>query len=274
MNDLKILSLGAGVQSSALALMIAHGEIEMVDAAIFADTGAEPQAVYDWLDWLEKQLPFPVYRVMEKQGLTPSALNVMVSRTTGKHYFKTAIPMRSQKADGSAPPLTRQCTTDFKIIPIYRKVRDLLAKKQRCLMMIGISVDEVTRMKPARVKFVTNTWPLVDKRLSRNSCVQWMKRHGYPVAPRSACVYCPYHSDKWWRQLKTEDSVSFASAVAFEAEFHKRFDAIPSGKAAFRYKSFLHKSLVPLAEVNFDPPSDQTSFLKEMDDECEGLCGV
>ena len=59
-----ILSLGAGVQSSTLALMAAHGEITpMPDCAIFADTMGEPAEVYKWLDWLEKQLPFPVYRV-------------------------------------------------------------------------------------------------------------------------------------------------------------------------------------------------------------------
>ena len=59
-----ILSLGAGVQSSTLALMAAKGEVTpMPDMAIFADTGYEPQAIYKWLEWLEKQLPFPVVRV-------------------------------------------------------------------------------------------------------------------------------------------------------------------------------------------------------------------
>ena len=59
-----VLSLGAGVQSSTMALMAAHGEITpMPDCAIFADTQAEPQSVYDYLDWLEGELPFPVYRV-------------------------------------------------------------------------------------------------------------------------------------------------------------------------------------------------------------------
>ena len=56
MSDLRILSLGAGVQSSTLALMIEKGEIPMVDAAIFADTMGEPKAVYTHLNWLEKQL--------------------------------------------------------------------------------------------------------------------------------------------------------------------------------------------------------------------------
>ena len=62
-TDLRILSLGAGVQSSTLALMIEKGEVPMVDAAIFADTKGEPKAVYDWLNWLEKKLSYPVYRV-------------------------------------------------------------------------------------------------------------------------------------------------------------------------------------------------------------------
>lgn len=47
---LRILSLGAGVQSTTLALMAAHGEIgPMPDCAIFADTGWEPKAVYEHL---------------------------------------------------------------------------------------------------------------------------------------------------------------------------------------------------------------------------------
>jgi 3'-phosphoadenosine 5'-phosphosulfate sulfotransferase (PAPS reductase)/FAD synthetase len=51
MTQLRVLSLGAGVQSTTLALMAAHGEIEPPHCAIFADTGWEPRAVYDHLDW-------------------------------------------------------------------------------------------------------------------------------------------------------------------------------------------------------------------------------
>ena len=62
-TNLRVLSLGAGVQSSTLALMIEKGQVPMVDAAIFADVKGEPIAVYKHLDWLEKQLSYPVYRV-------------------------------------------------------------------------------------------------------------------------------------------------------------------------------------------------------------------
>lgn len=66
-KPLHILSLGAGVQSTTMALMAAHGEIgPMPDAAIFADTGAEPLSVYEHLRWLKSanlNLPFPIIEV-------------------------------------------------------------------------------------------------------------------------------------------------------------------------------------------------------------------
>ena len=65
-NKLRILSLGAGVQSSALALMIEKGQVPMVDAAIFADVKGEPKSVYTHLDWLEKQLSYPVSSDLER----------------------------------------------------------------------------------------------------------------------------------------------------------------------------------------------------------------
>ncbi|MFN7318887.1 MAG: hypothetical protein ACK5S6_05195, partial [bacterium] len=53
-----VISLGAGVQSSCMALMASRNELLdiKVDFAIFADTQDESKKVYDWLDWLENQL--------------------------------------------------------------------------------------------------------------------------------------------------------------------------------------------------------------------------
>lgn len=54
MRIFNVLSLGAGVQSTALYLKFARGEmLEQLDAAIFADTQDEPQAVYEHLAWLK-----------------------------------------------------------------------------------------------------------------------------------------------------------------------------------------------------------------------------
>jgi hypothetical protein len=84
---LRILSLGAGVQSSTLALMIEHGEIPMVDAAIFADVKGEPKKVYEWLEYLKtKVTSYPIH-VVTYRDLKQDLLDI--ANGTGK---KIPIP--------------------------------------------------------------------------------------------------------------------------------------------------------------------------------------
>jgi 3'-phosphoadenosine 5'-phosphosulfate sulfotransferase (PAPS reductase)/FAD synthetase len=105
-KPLRVLSLGAGVQSSCVALMIAAGELPMVDCAIFADTQWEPKKVYLWLDWLEKQLPFPVYRVTAGD----LRANVLESKnTTGSRF--ASIPWFILDPKGKEGMGRRQCTS-------------------------------------------------------------------------------------------------------------------------------------------------------------------
>ena len=114
-DPIHLISLGAGVQSSTLALMAAKGEVgPMPKAAIFADTQAEPESVYKWLDWLETQLPFPVYRVTAG-SLTAEQLRTRVSKKTGNIYDKTMIPAYVLKPEGGKGLLGRKCTADFKV---------------------------------------------------------------------------------------------------------------------------------------------------------------
>ena len=152
-EPIHIISLGAGVQSSTMALMAAHGEITpMPAAAIFADTQAEPASVYTWLDWLEKQLPFPVYRVTRGR-LAAKAVEIHQSKKTGALYTNSNVPvfirMPGTEKEGKQ---SRQCTQDFKVVPVQRKIREMIGRKRsaRAVMWIGISRDEAHRMKPSR----------------------------------------------------------------------------------------------------------------------------
>jgi hypothetical protein len=52
---IRTLSLGAGVQSTTLLLMSLEGMLPKLDCAIFADTGWEPQRVYEHLDLISAQ---------------------------------------------------------------------------------------------------------------------------------------------------------------------------------------------------------------------------
>jgi hypothetical protein len=261
---LRVLSLGAGVQSSTLALMFASGELTpIVDCAIFADTGAEPRAVYDWLDWLETQLPFPVRRVMRGEGLRADLIR------SARDGTRIATPPFFA---GNQGIVRRQCTTEYKIEPITKKLRELVglvprqrAKEILVTQYIGISLDESIRMKPSLHAWIRHEWPLVDLRMRRLDCLNWMTEHGYPTPPRSACTFCPYHSDEEWRLLKMQP-LDWAEAVEID-------ELIRDGVRGTREKLYVHRSLKPLTDVDLASAEDmgQRTLFGE---ECEGMCGV
>ena len=270
MSDaLQILSLGAGVQSSTLALMAEHGEFDVKpDAAIFADTQDESAQVYEWLGWLEKQLSFPVHRVT-KGKLSVEAQTLRTSKKTGQHYLRPCLPVFFRGGDGISG---RHCTMDYKIAPIRKKLNEL-RQGRNVIQWIGISLDETQRIKPSRDKWCENVWPLVESRMRRGDCFEWMKKHNYPTPPRSSCVYCPFHTDNEWRRLKEEEPEEFVKAVEFEKELQRsyehveRIDGVP----------YLHRSGVPLSEVDLrnDMERGQLGLWDNpWGNECEGMCGV
>jgi len=271
-EPIHIISLGAGVQSSTMALMAACGEITpMPSAAVFADTQAEPKSVYTWLDWLEKQLPFPVRRVTEKDGLEKDALTIRHKKDGSGSWVPSGVPHFSINQDGSFGHGPRQCTQDFKLAPIRREERRIMKEigVKHIIQWVGISLDEAHRMKPSRVQYVTNIWPLIDLRLRRHDCLRWMEARKFPIPPRSACSFCPYHSDSEWRRLRDEEPEDFARAVNFEREYRaaKKFTVM----RAIDY--FLHASRVPLDQVDFSTDEDNGQQVM-FGNECTGLCGV
>jgi hypothetical protein len=273
---LRVLSLGAGVQSTTLALMAAAGEIEpMPDCAIFADTQSEPAAVYEHLRWLmgPDVLPFPVH-VVSTGNLGDAILQA--TRGQNNRGSHARPPVYVLNADGSRGILRRQCTGDYKIDPIQAKLRELLGLKPRqrwpkapiVEQWIGISTDEAHRMKPIDISAIEPRWPLIEKRMSRWACLLWLERHGYPEPPKSACVFCPFQSDRRWRHLQDTDPDGFARAVEIDAEIRNglRSDSLTG-------QLFLHRSLRPLDEVDLrnDNERGQPDLFGS---ECDGVCGV
>ena len=263
------------MQSSCLALMAAQGEIAAPDAAIFADTQAEPASVYTWLDWLEKQLPYPVHRVT-KGDLAADQLQLRTSKKTGNIYCKNSIPAFVERKGDGGWLLGRRCTGDYKIDPLIKLQRHLAeiprgCKEIRVKTWIGISTDEAHRMKPSREKWIEHTWPLIDLRMSRQDCKNWFADNGHPEPPRSACTFCPFHSNAEWKRLHDEEPDDFAAAVEFEQKLQAKLRQC-TGSAKLSGDAFLHSSKRPLGEIDFD-----TIAHPELDlwaNECEGMCGV
>jgi hypothetical protein len=260
-KPLRVLSLGAGVQSSTLALMMAKGEIPPCDHAIFADTQAEPAEVYKWLDWLEQNVPFPVVRA-SFGDLTEEACRVRTSKA-GRKYTSFGVPAFTAH-EGAKGMQRRDCTQTFKIQVVRREIRKILGKKGTAIQYIGISLDEAHRMKPSRQRWITNEWPLIDLRMSRHDCLLWMERNEMPKPPRSACIFCPYKSDKEWIRLKADSPEEFQKAIDFELRYQEA--TISVGRPV----PFLHSSRKPLSEVDLANGNAPDLF----GNECEGMCGL
>ena len=274
-TNLRVLSLGAGVQSSTLALMIEKGEVPMVDAAIFADVKGEPKAVYKHLDWLEKQLSYPVYRVTWRD-----LKQDIFDASTGKYKAFTAPFFTKNPKTGKKKMLRRQCTFMYKINPVVQEVRRLLGLKKgqkrdkntRVDMLMGISKDEIFRVKANRIPYINNIYPLIEKNFTRYNCLTWMSEKGYPRPPRSACTFCPYHSNEEWKEIK-KDKEEWAEVVAMDRairhqERHK--DKFKNSKEVLD-ELYLHREGIPIDQVDFDKKKkDQLDLFQN---ECEGMCG-
>jgi hypothetical protein len=290
MSVLRSISLGAGVQSTTLVLMAAHGEIgPMPDCAIMADTKWEPKAVYDHLAWLASPnvLPFPVH-VVTRGSLRQSILD---RRNSSGGRF-AAIPWFTVNPDGSHGMGRRQCTSEYKLTPIMWKLRELLGKGRReriergaVEIWIGISLDEAIRKRAPRQAWQIGRWPLLEKEMTRSGCYDWLEAHDYPVVrpedataerptwpPKSACLGCPFHDDAMWAALQDvpDEWADVVEVDTLMREGHAR---------GFRGIEYMHAERKPIGEIDFSLSSRERRMkdIGQTDmflNECEGMCGL
>lgn len=270
-RKLIVISLGAGVQSSTLALRAARGDISpMPDCAIFANTMSEPKRVLAWLWYLQTLLPFPVY-IVSKGSLRANLLSQGEGRFVSVPFFTDT--------GGRVGMTKRQCTREFKGEVLDKSIRTLIGlqpgqrgpKEPVVEQWLGISWDERQRMRDSEKSYIGYRYPLIEERWTRGHCLDWWTAQQLPRPPKSACTFCPYHDDEMWLDMKQNDPESFADAVAVDRAVREPGARISRGLSAQLY---VHRSLRPLDEVDFNPGDQQAAFAFGIQNECEGMCGV
>jgi len=275
---LRILSLGAGVQSSTMALMANEGAFgPLPDYAIFADTGWEPKKVYEHLEWLKTQLNYPV--IICKNHLKSGSIKEDIINEINKEKGFLHIPFFAKNTDtGKIGIGPRQCTRNYKITPINRRIRHLIGLKDRqrfprsiwVEVWVGISTDEAMRMKPSREKWIKNIWPLIDKNMSRQACLDWYDGKNYRTPAKSSCIGCPYHDNTLWNEIKKESPEEFEEACKID-------DLMRHSANNKNIERYLHRRAEPLRSIDFDKLLQKKKKDDQLDlfnNECEGMCGV
>lgn len=279
---MRILNLGAGVQSTTIALMAKTGEIETFDYAIFADTQAEPKSVYRHLDWLISEIPFPVL-IRTRGNLFDNLINGV--NADGQRYC--SIPAFTGEPGQNMGITRRQCTSEYKIKVVEKTIRrellrlepgQRIPKDANIVQSFGLSYDEPGRVARVKANHAQKGWsvefPLFDMEMTRADCVKWLEDYGVPhETPRSACTFCPYRSNAEWKRLKETDPESFAQAVEADRVIRDKRLRCNQGMRDFMW---LHRSCKPLEEIDFDanPRDLPGQRLFGFEAECEGMCGV
>ena len=246
---MKVLSLGWGVQSFTLAAMCALGDIERANVALHADTTYERQDTYHFA---EKYMPW-----LEERGVNVFTVIASPKPDPISYYKRIALPCYCY----TKGMLNRECTNNWKRRPMRQWLR-LNHNREMIELWLGISTDEAARMKSSDVKYITHRWPLVEKRMSRGACIQWLQSHGLDIPVKSACVFCPYHNAREWQDIRKSEDWSKVVEVD---------NAIRKAKPP--YDLFLHPSRKPIKEVDLRT-EEEKGQMRLWDEECTGLCGV
>jgi hypothetical protein len=254
---LRLLSLGAGVQSTTVLLLPCEGEIPHFDVALFADTGWEPRAVYANLERLSAHAQrhgIPVRQV--------SAGDIRADALDPKHRF-VSMPLHTLNPDGSRGLARRQCTAEYKITPLKKAARELLGyphprrvpRGVYAEQAIGISADEFTRAKDSGLRFLRNVFPLIDLDFDRARCVEFLAERGFGETVKSACVGCPFHGNVGWRWVRDNEPDGWVEAVEFDRAIRHGYPRATAQGQELRGQYFLHRSCLPLDQVDLDAPA-------------------
>ncbi len=197
---MNILSFGGGVQTTALAILAARKEVQ-VDAAIFADPGAEKPETYWYIEAYIKPL-------FKEAGIP----FIVVPGIRGKKQLNLIEYIRHYRTLPSIFNGHRWCTVEHKILPIERAM-------PKAHQLIGFSVDEAQRKE--HIKRDAG-FPLLDLGLTGADCQHIISNYGWPIPVKSSCFFCPFQRWEQWNWLKINHPELIESALSLEKGFHDR----------------------------------------------------
>lgn len=291
---MKILSCGAGMQSTALALMACenainlriykkaveqwtydekrsfftlpqfspkHPAVPIYDAIIFCDLGFEPAWVKSQVDFIDKScaaagIPF---KVLDSPLYKDFMTNFGERRTI-------SIPWWTLKEDGYKSCMPRNCTIDYKVELITKYVRwDLLGyrkgqwlrdeDKKAHEMHMGFSAEEKRRCKESPNKMFVNKFPLVEMGYTRADSYAYIRETWGLDTKASACCFCPFHRNHFYQHLKINSPAEYKKLLELDELLQNK-----NPKPPMDSDLFISRNRVRLADLTPEDCDDAEYF--------------
>lgn len=219
----KFISFSGGVESTTMCVLFGKGA-----KAIWCDTGAEHEKMYERIDFLELKLKelhnndFEIIRLKPKVKIYGTFVDNLLDAVLSWKFMPS--------------PMKRYCTGEFKIKPID----NYLSEQGECELMIGLNADEESREGNWGLKTNVNyTYPLQEKGFTREDCESVLNMYNlHPNFPaymlRGGCSMCFYKSEKEYKALWYLNREEFDKMVKFEEQYQdkraKPYGILSSGK--------------------------------------------
>lgn len=206
-NPEMVLSLGCGVNSVAILALQKLNKLPIpVKVAIFADTGTEQKATYEYLEAVIKPL-------CKELGIELVTIKSPIASSLYDHYFNhKIIPTRR----------FRHCTDKFKVQPMKKYCKQRFP--QGYIFVLGIDAGEQHRAKTG------DYYPLIDLNLNREDCKRVIVEAGLPVPVKSGCICCPFTPPSEFKRMCKEQPDDFKKVVALEKNNRRYPEIIISSK--------------------------------------------
>lgn len=204
-EPLEVLSFGGGVQSFAILLLIKEGKLPIPDIIIHSDTGSEMPHTHEIVKIgfeISKEMNIPFHIVSSYRG------------KLHEDYMKT----------GTLPVVgIRSCTTNFKIFPQRRFIREIVGNKNGKVLAncwLGITTDESKREVKSNLQWIQNKFPLLEINYTRKDCIELNSKYNYSVK-KSGCFCCPYAGKNHFVKLYQDHPELFKIVKEMESKYHK-----------------------------------------------------
>ena len=214
-SELTCLSVGLGQDSTALLYKFAYdAEFRRQYApgrlvCIFSDTGDEHPQTYKHLEHVKA---FCSEHDIEFVHIEPS----MGFHGNGWHSLREQYNLHS--TCGSKGGFAKSCTDRLKLGPIYRYLEHWIGREYdihgrdksgikkfaqqhgKIKMIVGIAHGEEKRVKKEKARdlwqrvAIETIYPLIDLKMDRQACQDYIVSVGHEVPMPSNCILCPYLS--------------------------------------------------------------------------------
>ena len=272
MKTIEALSFGGGVQSNAIAVLIAKERLPRPDVVVIADTRYETESTWEYWDAYGKplfdRLGIPAFRVSRADTtLTRSKNYPLMQPSSGRRILQ--IPAFQYGSEGRRGKLRNFCSENWKRDVVHHFLSKQYPKAKAFREWIGFSTDEIKRAR--RKKIGEGKWrirfPLIELRVSRSKCTELVGEFGWPTPPRSSCYICPHRTNSEWRKLRDERPGEWRAAQRIEAGL-RRLD--PRGD---EFPITLHVSGKVLAEAPIEETAADRAKIARAEDQTEfGFC--